>query len=64
MTIRLGSTPFEYQEVLRKKYGLPDDWKPEPIAPLKIRRSHVADNPAFLEMAERNEYLEPEEGDQ
>jgi hypothetical protein len=55
-------TGLEYQEVLRKKYGLPDDWKPEPPAPVKIRASDVLDpSPEFLEWMDSHGYLEPED---
>jgi hypothetical protein len=55
-------TGLEYQEVLRKKYGLPDDWKPEAPAAKKWRRSDFLNqNPEFIEVMERNGYLEPED---
>jgi hypothetical protein len=55
-------TGLEYQEVLRKKYGLPDDWKPEPPVVKKWRRSYFHDpSPVFIEMLERKGYLEPED---
>jgi hypothetical protein len=55
-------TGAEYKEVLRKRYGLPEDWEPEPPAAKKWRRSDfLSQNPEFIKMMEENGHLEPED---
>jgi hypothetical protein len=56
-------TGLEYQEVLRKKYGLPDDWKPEPEPVQKWRRSDFEGDPSpeFIEGMRANGYWEDDD---